>query len=403
MGRLFGPPAHAPLPPGQAPLLHQRNVIQNPGTLAGQAPQGVVIQYHIQYHIPRLPAQQHPPGPLHNAPPFPGFPGPDGVWQRWPGPMEQQNIPPPPEPALGNSTQPGIPPPPPSSSTSEQSAPPVAAPTPEQSNVTSNSNSESTNPREAAALAALRRLNNGGSSGTSNPARDDGPTMPRDATSQPSRSANSSIGDRSTHNSFSDQSADVPSLIPLYDYGFSGYSNQEASATIPRSGAMHSTSSRTTTEINQHVTIDTSPQRNSQASSQQLNPNSSGSRYEHTSDSDPQVPISHLPPTLTSEQLAIMDRVTREAIDERLRVLEGVSGAVYRCIDDLMRMRSSLPSPTPTQTPQPPPVNLQTNADNSSRPTLTTLGLSGGPPDRQVTNEEPGPSNALSAQHEEES
>lgn len=43
-----------------------------------------------------------------------------------------------------------------------------------------------------------------------------------------------------------------------------------------------------------------------------------------------------------------MDRVTREAIDERLRVLEGVSGAVFRCIEDLMRVRSSLPAPTNT-------------------------------------------------------
>lgn len=54
-----------------------------------------------------------------------------------------------------------------------------------------------------------------------------------------------------------------------------------------------------------------------------------------------------------------MDRITREAIDERLRVLEGVSGAVYRCIEDLMRMRSTLPSPTiPSQpTPFVPPMN----------------------------------------------
>lgn len=60
-------------------------------------------------------------------------------------------------------------------------------------------------------------------------------------------------------------------------------------------------------------------------------------------------PISQLPPTLTEAQLALMDRVTREAIDERLRVLEGVSGAVFRCIEDLMRVRSSLPaSSTPT-------------------------------------------------------
>ncbi|KAF7315296.1 hypothetical protein MIND_00044100 [Mycena indigotica] len=54
-----------------------------------------------------------------------------------------------------------------------------------------------------------------------------------------------------------------------------------------------------------------------------------------------------LPPALTNEQLAILDSLTREAIDERLRVLEGVSGAVNRCIDDLMRMRSVLPLQIP--------------------------------------------------------
>ncbi|KAF8734991.1 hypothetical protein AX14_002953 [Amanita brunnescens Koide BX004] len=56
--------------------------------------------------------------------------------------------------------------------------------------------------------------------------------------------------------------------------------------------------------------------------------------------------ISQLPPDPTEAQLALMDRLTREAIDERLRVLEGVSTAIHRCVDDLMRMRSVLPSPS---------------------------------------------------------
>jgi len=68
-------------------------------------------------------------------------------------------------------------------------------------------------------------------------------------------------------------------------------------------------------------------------------------------------PISQLPPTLTEGQLALMDRVTREAIDERLRVLEGVSGAVFRCIEDLMRVRSSLPAPTSAPGTIPSPAN----------------------------------------------
>lgn len=37
------------------------------------------------------------------------------------------------------------------------------------------------------------------------------------------------------------------------------------------------------------------------------------------------------------------DRLTREAIDERLRVLGGVDEVVNRCIDELTRMRSVLP------------------------------------------------------------
>ena len=43
------------------------------------------------------------------------------------------------------------------------------------------------------------------------------------------------------------------------------------------------------------------------------------------------------------QQLATMDRLTREAIDERLKALERVSNTIYGCIDDLMRMRSALP------------------------------------------------------------
>jgi len=77
----------------------------------------------------------------------------------------------------------------------------------------------------------------------------------------------------------------------------------------------------------------------------QLNGQRQPIRYQQPNTSRP--PISQLPPTLTEAQLALMDRVTREAIDERLRVLEGVSGAVFRCIEDLMKVRSSLPASTP--------------------------------------------------------
>jgi len=90
--------------------------------------------------------------------------------------------------------------------------------------------------------------------------------------------------------------------------------------------------------------------------------------------------VSQLPPSLTDEQLATLDRLTRESIDERLRILEGVSGAVYRCIDDLLRLRSALPQANlPTETSSssgsipPPSSGLQAN-DNGGDDATTSRG-----------------------------
>lgn len=94
----------------------------------------------------------------------------------------------------------------------------------------------------------------------------------------------------------------------------------------------------------------------------------------------PQEPLSQLPATLTEEQLTRLDRLTREAIDERLRVLEGVSGTLWRCIQELHRMRSILPTreaegltPTPTQdnTPSEP---ASATGNSSSQATNTDKG-----------------------------
>jgi E3 ubiquitin-protein ligase synoviolin len=68
----------------------------------------------------------------------------------------------------------------------------------------------------------------------------------------------------------------------------------------------------------------------------------------------PARPLNTLPPTLTDAQLAHLDVLTREAIDERLRVLEGVSSTMYRCMEELTRLRSVLPvaaGPAPPATP----------------------------------------------------
>ncbi|KAH7108130.1 hypothetical protein BKA62DRAFT_752937 [Auriculariales sp. MPI-PUGE-AT-0066] len=48
-------------------------------------------------------------------------------------------------------------------------------------------------------------------------------------------------------------------------------------------------------------------------------------------------PLGDLPTRLTAEQLAALDANTREAIDERLRVLENVQTTLQRCTDELLR------------------------------------------------------------------
>lgn len=63
---------------------------------------------------------------------------------------------------------------------------------------------------------------------------------------------------------------------------------------------------------------------------------------------------------MSDEELARMDRLTREAIDERLRVLESVSQTVYGCVDELMRLRSSLP-----ERATPPPQGQEGDANQA--------------------------------------
>lgn len=55
---------------------------------------------------------------------------------------------------------------------------------------------------------------------------------------------------------------------------------------------------------------------------------------------------------VTDAQLALLDRNTREAIDERIRILQDVSDTISRCVEDLVRARSILP---PSLSTVPPP------------------------------------------------
>ena len=67
----------------------------------------------------------------------------------------------------------------------------------------------------------------------------------------------------------------------------------------------------------------------------------------HMPQPQPQLrPLATLPLTLTDAQLAQLDVLTRDAIDERLRVLESVSRAMFRCAEELTRLRSVLPLAT---------------------------------------------------------
>ncbi|KAF8070295.1 hypothetical protein FPV67DRAFT_1010811 [Lyophyllum atratum] len=358
MGRLFGPPAQAPIVPGQLPAAqfpqNQNNAPQIPGNLAGQLPQGVVIQYHIQYQLPRdqqqnqyhiqyqLPRdqqqnQQPPPQPLQPPPQFAGFPGPGGAWQPWPQNGIQDQEPGPMTPDAGPTT---------STPTVDPQAPVTsAASTP----TTSNPGDDSpTTPRGAAALAALRRLN-----GNNRPS---GVTAPRSVAYQPSEqgrateplasSSRVSSSDSTSSNHLPGNSSNAPPLIPLYDY--SAFGSGATAMSFPSSLS----SGEPRTRVSPGHTG------NSRLSSRAVPRPSQGAQQPDQRNS-----ASLLPPTLTDDQLALMDRLTRDAIDERLRVLEGVSGAVYRCIDDLMRMRSAIPSPTPAVPIQPTPSVSSVNAE----------------------------------------
>ncbi|KIK68826.1 hypothetical protein GYMLUDRAFT_34817, partial [Collybiopsis luxurians FD-317 M1] len=141
-------------------------------------------------------------------------------------------------------------------------------------------------PRKAAARAAARRMNIADNSFESEPSR-------------PLQSENS-------------QRFATPALIPLFESDFQAVGLTSSSSPGPSDNGYAFDALRI-------------------------------ARNRFDSESSSRVPISPIVASMTDEQLAVMEQTTREAIDERLKVLEGVSTAVYRCIDDLMRMRSALP------------------------------------------------------------
>lgn len=413
-GRLLGAlPAGAPGNVAQAPG-GAAIPPQFPGNLGfGQpgGPNNVLIQYNIQYQIarpqPQGAAQQpqpqpqlapqplpQPPQQLEPPPLYNGFQGPGGAWQPWEIDPRLFGPPPQNQPRSPTST----PTPTTSAPASTQTQPETSTrPAPAEGLSDSVLHDEGTStPREAAALAALERSNkarpNSTSTGSTRPSLTpisdtttttipDSSEASSTCTSASSESSSSSweesleSGANTTSNGTGpsvDTHLKIPTMIPVYDF-------HRLPETVPAGSSVRSprVSPRPNGQASPYFR--SAPRPRGQAlqhnpptptrahmTHAQLNGQRQPIRYQQPNTSRP--PISQLPPTLTEAQLALMDRVTREAIDERLRVLEGVSGAVFRCIEDLMRVRSSLPAPMNTPGIITSPANSSASASSSSDP-----------------------------------
>lgn len=280
-----------PMAPGNQPQV-PRNVNDQPppnavaqGWLPGQAP-GVVIQYNIQYQGPppsRDASQaQATPQPV---PRFAGFTGLDGQWRQWG--MDPR--------WFGDEP----------SGTSEQ---PSAI-----------AGDSRLNPRDAAAAAASQRFghkNTQRSSDKAPAATNDTPAV-RPASGE---APNVSPSDAGVSSVMPDSDLAIPSFIPLH--------SREIPSRI-----------RTLQGVDPSHTCLWQPLPPSSNGDEVPTPNLSASVPVDAV----QTSLRGLPPNLTDEQLMLMDRITREAIDERLRILEGVSVAVSHCMEDLTRVRSALP------------------------------------------------------------
>ncbi|RDX40453.1 hypothetical protein OH76DRAFT_1412959 [Lentinus brumalis] len=336
-----------------------------------------------QHHVPGQPP--HPPQ-MQPPPMYGGFYGPGQAWQpwgdpRWHAPQQQQ------QPGQQQPQNPSAAAPPAQPAASGPSSTPVVvvdderreeAVTPTPTMNTTDAGSEPSShttderppedPRAAAALAALRRRQippaGATPSSTASPAESSGrstsvsgavqppsepagqpstapPSAPQPATS--SASAAPSSSESQPHPSVSSgqavsgsvslsaalpspPSVSLPPLIPLYDPSVVQPTRAPAASPYHAPYDHYFRPPIPGPHAPQYATGTRGTARSSSATTR--------------------MPLSQLPPTLTDEQLARLDRLTREAIDERLRVLEGVSSAVYRCVEELTRVRSVLPAAT---------------------------------------------------------
>lgn len=333
---LLGIPQPQPQPPQYIPVQYQQ-LAQHGGENFGWGPAPPPPQ---GYAYPQAPHQLHPP------PMFQGFYGPGGQWHpwgiddRWPAPVPQEHNTPdntPPPPIISTDGHLSTTPPPSEQPSSSSGL--ATHPTGE-----SSTESRSSTPRDAAALAALRRMGKSSSStnqtSVSHEASDRSRHEPFDSNrSISSESPPSSTEAISTPDGPAGLPNGVPSLIPVYSLTQPHYMPPPPMIETNHGPSWHhhNTAGRPILPNSLRPTPPPSYQQQ----------NDSRSRGQDTAPAD-HPSMSTLPPTLTEDQLTRLDRLTRDAIDERLRVLEGVSGAVYRCIEELTRVRSVLP-PVPAQ------------------------------------------------------
>ncbi|KAF8606274.1 hypothetical protein BDV93DRAFT_364588 [Ceratobasidium sp. AG-I] len=209
-------------------------------------------------------------------------------------------------------------------------------------------------PREAAALAALRRFQAGRSTESLKPpapapAAGASPALtPGTPTPTPSKTVPEVQGSGSGSNagpiSPSRGSGQAPALIPLYNPGAALSAGGPGMSSPSPYFAGASSASTPLIDLRPHASsLPRSPPPpfgQSSGSSAYFAPSQLAAQAQ------PQGGLprpGQLPPNLTDAQLGQLDRLTRESIDERLRVLEGVQSTVWRCVEDLTRLRSALP------------------------------------------------------------
>lgn len=413
IGRYMGLPQRpANQPPNRQAV---QNILQNHGQANGHAP-GIVINYQVQYQFPRpnndnngAPQQRLP------VPTYAGFPGPGGVWQPWPAEGPAPVVPTPGNAEGSAAAQPQVNPEVIQQSTSSTSAVPSSLTTTTVSTSSdlpgSPEQAEAPSAREAAAKAALSRFNSNRNEASASKVVTATPTTTSNPSS--STSANPTSTSESSSSTHADPASNpepprppentsrnkhIPTLIPLFDF---------RQGVAPRVAAEQSNGNAMNSTL-PHYTRPASrvpmPSRSAQNSTPNLPmPNIFGHQQQagFFNISASQL----LPPTLTDEQLAALDAVTRESIDERLRILEGVSASVYRCIDDLMRLRSALPPVNTTAAPSnngavpvPTPSTTIPQPTTQDREGETTTNARGKEKMREPSAEESDPGSSIQSE-----